>query len=198
MGAWIDFVVLDSLNRPIELATCQMDSISAKNWNIKFTDKDNKIKIPIIIHSGFGVERAIAGLLEQIARQDLKYATFPFWLSPTQVRVIPVSEKYIEQAEHMAKDLNNIKPFIRTDVDDRPLHLEKKILEAERDWVPYVICLGKKELDKQIITLRTRKTGKLQEMKPVNFKNLIKKEQKVMYFRPFPFSVLLSKRPKFV
>ena len=195
MAAWIDFIVFDSLNRPMEVGTAQLDFISSKKWNITFIDKDNKEKNPVIVHSGFGTERAIAAMFEIIARKDLKKATLPFWLSPVQVRVVPVSEKYLETALDIARELND--EGIRTDVDDRQLHVEKKIFEAEQEWIPYVVCIGKKEIEKEVLTVRTREKGMVEEMKPKEFKEMVKKKQEGMIKIALSLPLLLSKRPRF-
>ncbi len=197
-----DLNFIDSLDKASALSTDQIDIENAQRYGIYYTDAKNKRKVPIILHlspSG-SIERVIYALLEKayLDEQEKKPASLPFWLSPTQVRIIPISEKFIEEAQDLAHELNEVEPFVRADIDDRPLHVEKKIREAELEWVPYVICLGKRELDKGIITVRTRKTSKIEEMKPVDFKNLMKKEQNSMSWRPLPLPVLLSKRPKFV
>lgn len=192
---------VDALDKASALSTDQIDIESAQSYGIYYTDASNKKKLPIILHlspSG-SIERVIYALLEKAAldEKEKKPPSLPFWLCPTQARIVPISEKFIEQAQEMANDLNECE-HIRTDIDDRNLHVEKKIFEAEQEWVPYVICLGKRELDKGIITVRIRQSGEIKEMKPIELKNLIKKEQAEMPWRPLPLPVLLSKRPRFV
>ncbi|MCX8194467.1 MAG: His/Gly/Thr/Pro-type tRNA ligase C-terminal domain-containing protein, partial [Candidatus Pacearchaeota archaeon] len=79
------------------------------------------------------------------------------------------------------------------------LHVEKKILEAEQEWVPFVVCLGKKELERKSLNVRIRRMkGKVIELKIEEFKKLLQQEQKNMPYRPLPLPMLLSKRPRFV
>ncbi len=197
-----EFNFIDSLGKASALTTDQIDVENAKKYKIQFTNKKNKREYPLILHlspSG-AIERVMYGLLEKAAmdQKQGKNPILPFWLSPTQVRIVPISEKFIEQAKELAKELNEEEPLVRADIDDRPLHVEKRILESEQEWVPYTICIGKKELDKQILSVRTRVTGKVKEMKPKEFKKILQDEQGEMPWRPLPLPLLLSQRPKFV
>ncbi|UZE94189.1 MAG: threonine--tRNA ligase [Candidatus Pacearchaeota archaeon] len=194
--AWVDVVALDNLKRSMEVTTVQLDTETPKHWDITYTGKDNKKHYPIILHTGIGIDRTIAAILENAASQ--KNPILPFWLSPTQVRIVPISEKFIEQAQDLAVELNEEEPFVRADIDDRPLHVERRILEAEQEWVPYIVCIGKRELDKQVLSVRTRITGKVKEMKAKEFKKILQEGQGGMPWKPLPLPKLLSKRPKFV
>ena len=197
-----EFNFIDSLGKASALTTNQIDVENAKRYKIQFTNKKNKKEYPLILHlspSG-AIERIIYGLLEKAAMEQKKKKNpiLPFWLSPTQVRIIPISEKFVEEAKELAKELNEEEPLIRADIDDRSLHVEKKILEAEQEWIPYIICLGKRELDKQVLSVRSRVDGKVKEMKAKEFKKILQKEQRGMPWRPLPLPLFLSKRPKFV
>jgi threonyl-tRNA synthetase len=195
-----EFNFIDSSNRAAALTTDQIDVENSERYGIYYTDKENKRKPVTILHlspSG-AVERVMYGLLEQAYLDEKagKKTSLPFWLSPTQVRVVPVSEKFIDEALDFVNDMN-IHGHARTDLDDRELHVEKKILECELEWIPYVVVIGKKELEKQILTVRDRQ-GKLKEMKPHEFKDILKQAQGEMPWRPLPLPTLLSKRPRFV
>ncbi len=197
-----EFNFIDALDKASALTTDQIDIENAKRYKIQFTNKNNKREYPLILHlspSG-AIERIIYALLEKAAIEQRKgkYPILPFWLSPTQVRIIPISEKFINQANEIARDFNEVKPLIRTDVDDRPLHVEKRVLEAEQEWIPYIVCIGKRELDKQIFSVRERATGKIKQMKPKEFKKILLKAQGEMPWKPLPLPTLLSKRPKFL
>ena len=97
-------------------------------------------------------------LLEKTENEE--NPTLPYWLSPTQARILPLSEKYVNEAEELAKELNE--GFnIRTDVDDRDLPLSKKVADAEKEWIPDIITLGEKELKNQVLSVRIRKTGEI-------------------------------------
>jgi len=197
-----EFNFIDSLGKASALTTDQIDVENSKRYNIKFTNKKNKKEYPLILHlspSG-AIERVMYGLLEKAAieQKQKKNPVLPFWLSPTQVRIIPISEKFIEQAKDLAKELNEEEPLVRADIDDRSLHVEKKILEAEQEWVPYIVCIGKKELEKQILSIRIRTLGKVKEMKAKEFKKILEEEQGEMPWRPLALPIMLSQRPKFV
>lgn len=195
-----EFNFIDALDKASALTTDQIDIENAERYGIYYTDKENKRKPVTILHlspSG-SIERVMYALLETAYLDEKagKKTSLPFWLSPTQVRVVPVSEKFIDEALDFVNDMNS-HGHARTDLDDRELHVEKKILECELEWIPYVIVIGKKELEKQILTVRDR-DGKLKEMKPHEFKDILKKAQGEMPWRPLPLPTLLSKRPRFV
>ena len=194
MHAWIDFLVFDSLNRPMEIGTSQIDSFSTKEWNITFKDKDNKDKYPFMVHSGFGAERTIAALLEIAARE--KNPTLPLWLSPVQVRLCPVNDSFIEYSEKIAEELE--KNNIRVDVDNRSETVGKKIRNAEVEWIPYIVVIGEKEKKSGKLAVRIRKTGDVKEMKINELIKEIKEKTKGMPFRKLPLSRLLTRRPAFI
>ncbi len=192
-----EFNFVDSVDKAAALSTDQIDVENAERYGIQFTDKDNKKKFPVILHcspSG-AVERVIYALLEKTA--DEKSPFLPFWLSPIQCRILPLSEKYNKEAEELAYDLNE-KQHIRTDVDDRDLPLSKKVSDAEKEWVPDIVTIGEKEIQNQILSVRVRQTGKVEEIKPVIFRDILKRKQGNMPWKPLPLPMLLSKRPKFV
>ncbi len=192
-----EFNFVDSVDKAAALATDQIDVENAERYKIKYVDKDNKKKYPLILHcspSG-AIERVIYALLEKTAEE--KNPVLPYWLSPTQVRILPLSEKYIKEAELLAKDLNE-KQRIRTDVDDRDLPLSKKVSDAEKEWVPDIITIGEKELKNQILSVRVRETGQVKQIKPHVLRNILKKKQAGMPWKPLPLPILLSKRVKFV
>ena len=194
MNAWTDFLLLDSLDRPMELGTSQIDSFSTKNWNIKFKDEDNKDKNPLMIHAGFGSERAIAAILEYLSRKE--NPTFPLWLSPTQVRLCPVNDDYIKYSEGIMKKLEENK--IRVDLDDRTERVEKKVRDAEMEWIPFIVVIGKKEKESNKLAVRFRETGKVEN---IPLEDLIEKIEKLTRdypFKPLPLAKFLTKRPKFV
>ncbi|MCL6500562.1 MAG: threonine--tRNA ligase [Candidatus Pacearchaeota archaeon] len=196
-----EFNFIDSLNKAFALNTDQIDVENAERYGIYYVDEHNKRKPVTILHlspSG-AIERVMCSLLEQayFDEKQGKNPCLPYWLSPTQVRIVPISEKFINEAVALAEDLNDLP--CRVDVDDRPLHVEKKVLEAEQEWVPFVVCLGKRELEKKSLNVRIRRMkGKVIEIKMPELKKLLEQEQRSMPWRPLPLPLLLSKRPKFV
>jgi threonyl-tRNA synthetase len=117
------------------------------------------------------------------------------WLSPTQVRLIPMSTKYLEHAEKLGKELE--KHCIRFDIDDRTMTLQKRVREAEMEWVPYIIVVGQKEAQSETFPVRDRKAGKIRNMKLEKLINEIEKEIEGNPFKPLPLPTYLSKRPQF-
>ncbi|MBU2496643.1 MAG: threonine--tRNA ligase, partial [Nanoarchaeota archaeon] len=154
-----EFNFVDSLNKAAALATDQIDIGNAKNYGIMYVDKDNTMKHPIILHlspSG-AIERVIFALLEKAHNEKVKnnIPSLPLWLAPTQVRIIPVSEKFTKEARKIVDEFN--KEGIRTDLDERALHVQKKIMEAEQEWIPYVVVLGEREIKSKRLSVRIRK-----------------------------------------
>lgn len=197
----IEYMIIDELKRPREIATVQIDTGNAERFNIKYKNADNSEKYPVILHTAIlgTIGRYIFLILDGIVRKESKgiKPELPYWLSPTQVRILPLSEKYVKEAEELALDLNE-KQHIRTDVDDRDLPLAKKVSDAEKEWIPDIVTIGEKEIQNQILSVRIRQTGKIEEIKPHILRDILKRKQGNMPWRPLPLPVLLSKRPRFV
>lgn len=119
----------------------------------------------------------------------------PLWLAPTQVRVIPVSDKYIKEAEKIADEIG--KSFIRVDLDDRSITMRKKVREAETEWVNYVLVIGEREVTSGILPVRDRRTRKIRKMPLQELVNEIEEKTKDKPFKPITLPKLLSKRPQF-
>jgi len=191
---------IDALGKASALATDQIDVENGERYDIKYMDKDGTEKHPYILHcspSG-AIERDIYGLLEK-AHMGMKKgikASLPLWLAPTQVRLIPVTEAHIEMANEYADELN--KYCIRTDVDDRAESVQKKIREAEKQWTPYMIVLGDKEVGAEKVPVRVREDGKLHTMTLEELKKEISDKVGYKPYRPVPMPVSIQKRPKFV
>jgi len=196
----IEYMVIDELKRPREIATVQTDVGNAKRFDIRYKDKDNTNKYPIILHTAIlgTIGRYIFALLDNIVRKENKgeIPQLPYWLSPTQIRFLPISDKYNEHAIKLAEDFNN--RGIRADVDDRIESSSKKIVDSEKEWVPFTVFVGEKEIKENLFVLRTRGKKTLDKVsKEISISNL-RKEQGEMPWRDLPFPVLLSKRPVFV
>jgi len=161
--AWIDVLAFDNLGRPMELVTVQLDTVSAEWWDIKYVDKDGKEKRPVILHTGFGIERAIAALLENAHSESKgdRLPTLPVWLSPEQIRLIPVLDEHVKKCKEIAEKLEKEK--IRVGIDDRNLTVSKKVFEAKRDWVPYIIVIGNKEMKSKKLPVVFRKESSVKK-----------------------------------
>ncbi|HDD45862.1 MAG TPA: threonine--tRNA ligase, partial [Candidatus Aenigmarchaeota archaeon] len=158
---------VDNLDKASCLTTDQIDIENAKRYGISYVSSNDEKKTPIILHlspSG-AIERVMYALLEKYARElsENKNPVFPLWLSPVQIRVIPVSDKFIKEAERIAEEFerNNI----RVDIDDRNLTVQKKIREAETEWVPLIIVVGKKEIESNTLAVRFRESSEVKRMK---------------------------------
>jgi threonyl-tRNA synthetase len=191
----------------LQVSTVQWDIKNGERFNIMFTDKNGKkIPVPYIIHaSSFGsIERAMAAILETGAwmEKEGKAPMLPLWLSPEQVRLIPVScEKHLKKCEEIAEKLEKEK--IRVGVDDRDLTVPKKVFEAKRSWVPYIIVIGDKELKskKFPVVMRERSSLKKEFRKNFSLKefiNGIEEKTSGMPFRPLYIPRELSRRVIFV
>jgi threonyl-tRNA synthetase len=191
----IEYHIIDKMSRPREIATVQIDVGNAKRFGIKFADKEGKENHPIILHTAIigTIERYLYTLFDFALK--MKHPALPLWLSPTQVRVIPVSDKFEKDAEKIVEKIerNNI----RVDVDDRPLTLQKKIREAEMEWINYVVVIGQKEIDSGLLAVRDRRTGEIRQMK---LEELVQEIRHDVADKPFKRSVVperLSERPQF-
>ncbi len=194
----MDFAAMDYLGRPIENPTVQIDVESGKRFDISYLNENEKEDYPIILHCSptGSIERVICSLLEKTAIEiNEKPPMLPVWLSPIQVRVIPVGEKHLEYANQVADEIafNNI----RVDVDDRDERVGKKIRNAATDWVPYTIVIGDKEVEANIfnVTIRETKNKCDIELDEVIYQILSKTMEKP--FRKLPIPRNLSERINF-
>jgi len=194
-----DFNFVDNQDKAAALSTDQIDVENAKRYEITYVDEKGERRYPLILHcspSG-AVERCIYALLEKAYKQQQKGEPpmLPLWLSPTQVRIIPMSSKFLEHCEKMADNLEANQ--IRVDIDDRPLTMQKRIREAEMEWIPYIIVVGEKELGTEALSVRDRKSGKIRKMTLKELIEEIKSQVRDKPFKPLPLPRLVSKRPQF-
>lgn len=158
-GPKIDFHLQDCLGRTWQCGTIQLDFQLPLNFELEYTDSDGSKKRPIMIHrAGFGsFERFIGMLTEQYAGK------FPTWLAPTQVKVLPVSDKTMDYAQDVYAKLRQA--GLRADIDERGEKIGYKIREAQQvDRVPYMLVLGPQESESNTIAVRSRDTGKTETM----------------------------------
>lgn len=197
-----EFNFVDNLDKASALSTDQIDIENAERYGITYVDEKGKKQYPIILHcspSG-GIERCIYAMLEKAhaEKKKNKVPKLPLWLSPTQVRLIPLSEKYLKDAENIADELE--KNCIRVDVDDRNDTIDKKIRNAELEWIRYILVIGPKEIKTKILSVRDREGGK-EKMRKLKLEKLIKEIVEEIEGTPFKhlsLPRLVSKRPIFV
>ena len=194
-----DFNFVDNQDKAAALSTDQIDVENAKRYDITYVDEKGERHYPLILHcspSG-AVERCIYALLEKAYKQQQKGEPpmLPIWLSPTQVRIIPMSDKFLEHCEKLAEKLEANQ--IRVDIDDRPLTLQKRVREAEMEWIPYIIVAGQKEIESEVLPVRDRKAKQIRKMKLEELINEIKSHIQDKPFKPLPLPKHVSKRPQF-
>lgn len=195
-----EFNFVDAIDKASALSTVQIDHENAKRYGIEYVKDDGSKANPYILHcspSG-AIERCIYAMLEKAHMEHEKgrNPVFPLWLCPTQVRLCPVSEKFNEQCSALAEELEE--DNIRADVDDRSENVQRKIRDAEMEWVPFIVVLGEKELSSGKLAVRFREDGKVREMLKGELVQKIKEATRGFPFRPLALPRLLTKRPKFV
>jgi threonyl-tRNA synthetase len=162
-GPKIDILMKDSLGRDWQMGTIQLDFQLPRRFNLKYSDKDGSEKTPVVIHRVIygSFERFIGIITEHFA------GAFPLWLSPVQVKIIPVSEKFEEYAKELSKQLKSAK--IRTEIDLRNETLGARVRDAQNEKVPYMLIVGQKEVETNSVTLRKRNSREMTEFQAEDF-----------------------------
>ncbi len=152
-GPKIDVQIWSAIGREFTLATNQVDFAQGRSFNLSYTTKDNSTDVPLIIHRApLGThERFIGFLLEHYAGK------FPTWLSPVQVKILPISDKFMAYAEETLHKLRS--EGIRVEIDDRSEKIGKKIRDTELARVPYMLIIGEKEVEQQEVSVRRQGAG---------------------------------------
>lgn len=152
-GPKIDVQIWSVIGREFTLATNQVDFSQSRSFNLSFTNKNNEPEIPLIIHRApLGThERFIGFLLEHFAGK------FPAWLAPLQVKILPISDKFMDYANTILQSLKNAD--IRVEIDDRNEKIGKKIRDTELAKVPYMLVIGEKEVNENMVSVRKQGVG---------------------------------------
>lgn len=196
--AKMDFAAIDYLGRPIENPTIQIDVESGERFGITYIDPDENEINPIIIHCSptGSIERVICSLLEKSAiERKVRPPMLPIWLTPTQVRVIPIAERHNDYALEVVQKIKD--QNVRVDLDERHETVGKKIRNAAGEWVPYVIVIGDRELEGGAVTVNIRESNEKIEMDLDELINRIHEETKGMPFRKLPMPIDLGNRVNF-
>jgi len=169
-GPKLDFMVRDAIGRRWQLGTIQVDYNLPERFELSYTGSDNQKHQPVMIHRAiFGsMERFVAVLIENTAGK------FPLWLTPDQVVILPISEKFNDYAKTILNFLNN--SDIRTLIDDRSEKIGKKIRDNELKRIPYLLVIGEKEVESGTVSVRRQGEGDKGVMKPDEFISLIRNE----------------------
>ena len=149
-GPKADFLIKDALGREWQCGTVQIDFMLPERFGLKYTDHEGKEKTPIMVHRAplGSLERFLAILIEQYA------GAFPLWLSPLQVMVLPISEKYLDYAKTVVSKLSE--KDLRVELDISSESVGKKIRNAETKKIPYMLVVGEKEQDEGTVAVRSR------------------------------------------
>ena len=194
--AKLEFNFIDALDKAACLATVQIDVENTQRFDISYVDHRGDKQYPLLLHASISgsIDRVLYAILETQAMRMSKgkKAAFPFWLAPIQLRLIPVSEKF----DAACKEILEKVPY-RIDFDDRDLSMNRKIREAEREWVPYILVLGAKEVERQRLNVRTR-DGAQRELALPELLAEIERQMEGKPFLDLPLPRRLSKRPIFV
>lgn len=168
-GPKLDIQIKNVYGKEDTLITIQIDQMLAEKFGMEYTDKDGNKKTPIIIHrSSLGCyERTLAYLIEKTG------GNFPVWLSPTQVSVLPVADRHLERAKELENALRA--ENIRTDLDTRSEKVGYKIRAAQLEKVPYMVVVGDKELESDMLNIRNR-NGDTFEMSQADFIKFVKEK----------------------
>jgi threonyl-tRNA synthetase len=169
-GPKLDFMIKDALGRSWQLGTIQVDYNLPERFGLEYIGADDKRHRPVMIHRApFGsMERFVAVLIEHTAGK------FPLWLSPDQVVILPISEKYNDYAQKVSNQLNN--SDIRAGIDDRNEKIGRKIRDGEMKHIPYLLIVGEKECEGNTVSVRRQGEGDQGAMSVDSFAAYIVKE----------------------
>jgi threonyl-tRNA synthetase len=169
-GPKLDFMVRDAIGRKWQLGTIQVDYNLPERFELEYTGDDNAKHRPVMIHRApFGsMERFVAVLIEHTAGK------FPLWLTPDQVVILPISEKFNDYAFQIAKTLNS--QDVRVTVDDRNEKIGRKIRDNELKRIPYMLIVGEKEAENGEVAVRRQGEGDKGSMSVIDFAKLITDE----------------------
>ncbi len=167
-GPKIDFHIKDSLGREWQCGTIQLDFQMPERFDLTYIGEDGEKHRPVMLHRViFGsIERFIGILIENYA------GAFPVWLSPVQVKILPVSDAQIEYAKQVKEEY--AKYGIRVEIDDRNEKIGYKIREAQLEKVPYMLVLGAKEVESNTVSVRSRKSADIVQMSKEEFAEMVK------------------------
>lgn len=169
-GPKIDVQIWSAIGREFTLATNQVDFNSGRKFKLEYTNQHNEMEIPLIIHRApLGThERFIGFLLEHYAGK------FPVWLAPLQVKILPISDKFMDYANTVYQTLR--KAGVRVEIDDRSEKIGKKIRDTELMKVPYMLVIGEKEMTENQLSVRRQGKGDMGTVALASFVETIKEE----------------------
>ena len=169
-GPKIDIQIKTALNHDVTIPTCQLDFALPERFDLNYIGEDNSEHRPVVIHRAVlgSSDRFISFLIEETK------GNFPVWLSPVQVKVLPIADAQNEYAEEVAKKLRQIK--VRVEVDESNEKIGYKIRKAQLEKVPYMLVIGAKEIESNAVAVRSRKSGDIGQMQVDEFIDKIQEE----------------------
>ena len=192
-----EFNYIDNLGKASALSTDQIDVENGNRYGIEFVDENNKTINPIILHNSpsGAIERVIYALLEKCAKdaKEGRKPMFPLWLAPTQVRIIPLKDEFMEFSQNLFDKLTE--KNIRVDIDDRNESIGKRIRESEKEWIRYVLVIGDKEVNSENLSVRDRTQSDVRDISFDDFINEIQAQNQGKPNSTLNLPPLLSKRP---
>jgi threonyl-tRNA synthetase len=195
-----EFNFIDSMDKASALSTVQIDVENADTYDISYIDGKGQRIRPLILHASLSgaVERDIYALLEKEAMEMKKgkKGMLPLWLSPAQLRIVPVSnDKHLDYAKKLAESAKGKK--VRLEIDDREETLPWKVRSAEKEWTPYIAVVGDKEIESKKAFVTIRETGERKAMSVDEIIDEIEKKTSKFPFEAQTFPAQISKRPVF-
>ena len=192
-----EFNYIDNSGKASALSTDQIDVENGNRYGIEFVDESNTPKNPIILHNSpsGAIERVMYTLLEKAATdsKEGRKPQLPLWLAPTQVRVIPLKDEFLEFSKELTKKLSS--KNIRADIDDRNESIGKRIRDAEKEWIRYILVIGEREAGSQNLSIRDRTTSDVRELSFDEFISEINSQTTGKPYSSLNVPLLLSKRP---
>ena len=169
-GPKIDIQIKTALNHDITIPTCQLDFALPERFDLSFIGEDNKEHRPVVIHRAIlgSSDRFISFLIEETK------GLFPVWLSPVQVKILPITDNQVEYAKQVETELKKHK--VRVELDESNEKIGYKIRKAQLEKVPYMLVLGAKEQEGNLVAVRSRKDGDIGTMKIDEFVAKVKEE----------------------
>jgi threonyl-tRNA synthetase len=170
-GPKIDIKLLDALGREWQATTIQFDFNLPKRFKIEYMDQDGKLKEVVAIH------RAIYGSLERFIGCLIEHykGSFPLWLAPVQVMVLPITDKQAAYADTVQQQCKQ--HGLRTEKNSKSERISQRIREAEVQKIPYILIVGKKEIENSTVAVRKHGKGDIGEMQLKDFLNVVQNEQ---------------------
>ena len=192
-----EFNYIDNSGKASALSTDQIDVENGSRYGIEFVDENNTPKNPIILHNSpsGAIERVMYTLLEKAATdsREGRKPQLPLWLAPIQVRIIPLKDEFLAFSKNLSEKISSQK--IRVDIDDRNDTIGKRIREAEKEWIKYILVIGEREAGSENLSVRERN---LSDVKEVSFDEFVTEIHSQTADKPYSslnVPLLLSKRP---